>query len=48
MKKLLSCILIGGMCVALSGCGDTYEDTNGAEDFTLQTITDENIINMDY
>ena len=31
----------------LAGCGTQYEDTNGAEDFTLQTITDENIINLE-
>lgn len=35
------------MCLLLAGCGTEYEDTNGAEDFSLQTITDENIINLD-
>jgi len=48
MKKFLCCLFIGCMCFALSGCGgNSYEDTNGADDYTLQTITDENIINMD-
>lgn len=35
------------MCYALVGCGTEYEDTNGTEDFTLQTITDENIIQLE-
>ena len=48
MKKLLCCLFIGCMCFALSGCGgNSYEDTNGADDYSLQTITNENIINMD-
>ena len=46
MKKL-SVILIA-VCLALTlvGCGTQYEDTNGAEDFSLQTITDQDIINL--
>ena len=47
MKKLLSCLVIGCICCSLFGCGDSYEDTNGTEDYTLQTITDENIVKMD-
>lgn len=47
MKKFTQFILIFGMCLALVGCGDEYEDTNGEDNFSLQTITDENIINKD-
>jgi hypothetical protein len=47
MKKL--CLLILALCVTLTlvGCGTQYEDTNGAENFHLQTLTDENIIRLD-
>ena len=47
MKKLLSLLFVAVLCLSLTACGETYEDTNGADDFTLQTITDENIIKMD-
>lgn len=47
MKKFLSVFCMICMCLALVGCGTEYEDTNGADDFALQTITDENIINLD-
>lgn len=47
MKKILALILAGCMCFALGGCGTTYEDTNGDDDFTLQTITDENIVKLE-
>ncbi len=47
MKKILSLILVAIMCVGLVACGSKYEDTNGEDNFTLQTITDENIINLD-
>jgi len=30
-----------------TGTPETIADTNGADDFTLQTITDENIVNLD-
>lgn len=46
MKKFLSLLLIVCMCFSLVACGTEYEDTNGEEDFTLQTITDEEIINL--
>ena len=46
MKKLLSVLLVACMCLALTGCGMEYEDTNGEDDFTLQTITDDDIINL--
>lgn len=47
MKKLLSLILVGVMCLVLVACGKEYEDSNGEDDFSLQTITDENIINLE-
>ena len=47
MRKLLSLILICCLCFAFVGCGTKYEDTNGEDNFELETITDENIINMD-
>ena len=28
-------------------CGEEYADTNGADNYTLQTITDSNIINLE-
>ena len=46
MKKLLSLVLICCMCVAFVGCGEEYEDTNGPDNFSLQTITDEDIIHL--
>ena len=47
MKKILSILLICLLCTAMTGCGTTYEDTNGPDDYSLQTITDENIINLE-
>ena len=47
MKKMLSLLLIGTMCFSLIACGTEYEDTNGEDDLSLETITDENIINLD-
>ena len=46
MKKLLSLILVICVCFMCTGCGTEYEDTNGADNFTLQTITDDEIINL--
>lgn len=43
MKRILCIISVLLVCAALTGCTD-IEDTNGADDFTLRTITDENII----
>ena len=47
MKKVLCIVFI--LCISFTfvGCGTEYADTNGEKDFTLQTITDENIINME-
>ena len=42
-------VLVIACCVWLFlGRIDHIEDTNGADDFSLQTITEENIINLDF
>lgn len=46
MKRLLSIILVCCMCFVLTGCGPEYEDTNGEDNFKLQSITDDDIINL--
>ena len=46
MKKLLSIILMCCMCFALTGCGPEYEDTNGEDNYKLQSITDDDIIHL--
>lgn len=46
MKKPLSLLLAFLMVLALSACAAEYEDTNGDDNFALQTITDEDIINL--
>lgn len=47
MKKILYTALAAVLCFSLCACGTTYEDTNGENDYTLQTITDENIIHLE-
>ena len=47
MRKYLLTILAVCLALSLVGCGTQYEDTNGADNFSLQTITDQNIINLD-
>ena len=47
MKKLACLLLAGVMAFMLAGCGVEIEDTNGAEDYSLATITEQNIIDMD-
>ena len=47
MKKMLRLLLVACMCAVLAGCGEEYEDTNGPDNFELQTITDENIIHLE-
>jgi len=47
MKKLVCLLLAVVVSFSLAACGKEYEDTNGPDDYTLQTITDENIINLD-
>lgn len=34
------------LCIMLTACGTEYADTNGADDYTLQTITDEQIVDL--
>ena len=46
MKKFLSLILIACMSLAFAGCGPEYEDTNGENNFRLQTITNDEIIHL--
>ncbi len=46
MKRLLCMILCILLLTGITSCGKTYEDTNGENDFTLQSITDEDIINL--
>ena len=47
MKRFFCLFTAIVMCLTLVGCGTKYEDTNGPDDYSLQTITDENIINRD-
>ncbi len=46
MKRLAILAAAMLLCVGLAGCGTEYADTNGADDFSLQTISDEEIINL--
>lgn len=46
MKKFCALLLALTMLVSLSACGTKYEDTNGDADFSLQTITDQDIIHL--
>ena len=45
MVGVIVFVVVVGAWIMLGGT-DHIEDTNGAEDFSLQTITDEDIINM--
>lgn len=47
MKKSWALLLAAVLVFALAACGTEYADTNGDDDFTLQTITDENIVKLD-
>ena len=47
MKRLLVFLLTVSFMLSLTACGIEIEDTNGPDDYSLETITDENIINMD-
>lgn len=44
MKRLVAMLLTLSMLLSLTACGVSYEDTNGANNFALQSITDEDII----
>jgi len=47
MKKVLCLILALMFALALTSCGVEIADENGPDDYSLATITDENIINLD-
>lgn len=47
MKKRILTILAACLILMLAGCGTTYEDTNGPDNFSLQTITEQNILKLD-
>ena len=48
MKKVLVLLFAGFLCFSIAGCGgEDYEDSNGSDNFALQTITDKNIVNLD-
>lgn len=50
MKKIISLtltvVLTAAICLSFTGCGTEYEDTNGDDVYTLQTITDDDIIGL--
>ena len=46
MKKLIKMILVSSALCSLVGCGDKYEDTNGPDNYNLQTIRDSDIIEL--
>ncbi len=46
MKKLLCLLLCILLLTGITACGQKYEDTNGEDDYSLQTITDDDIINL--
>ena len=47
MKKAIYLLLVLLFSLSLTACGVEIEDTNGADDYSLNTITEENIISMD-
>ena len=47
MKKILCLIMVLGFAVLAVGCGPEIADTNGPDDYSLATITEDNIINQD-
>lgn len=47
MKKIWIFLMMMTLVLSLAACGEEYEDTNGEDDYTLQTITDENIIHLE-
>lgn len=46
MKKIFMIALCCLLILGIYGCGDKYEDSNGEDVYTLQTITDDDIINL--
>ena len=48
MKKAISLLLTALLLCALTACGSVkIEDTNGPDDLSLNTITDQNILKLD-
>lgn len=47
MRKVWKLVFIISVLLSLTACGSVYEDTNGDDDYELQTITEENIIALD-
>ena len=45
MKKTSRFILLLILLLTLTGCVEHIEDTNGADNFSLETITDQDILN---
>ena len=46
-KKVLSILLVLVFVLGFTACGVEIADNNGPDDYSLATITDENIINLD-
>ena len=48
MKRLFALLLCALMLVSLTACGSAkIEDTNGPDNFALNTVTDQNILKLD-
>ena len=47
MKKILCLIMALGFAIMAAGCGVEIADTNGPDDYSLTTITEDNIANQD-
>ena len=47
MKKILCLIMALGFAVLAVGCGPEIADTNGPDDYSLATVTEENVVNQD-
>ena len=48
MKRIFALLLTLALALSLTACASAkIEDTNGADNFTLNTITDQNILNLD-
>lgn len=46
MKKMIKMVLVSSLLLCLVGCGEKYEDTNGSDNYNLQTIRDSEIIEL--
>ena len=48
MKRIFALVLTLALVLSLTACGSAkIEDTNGADNFALNTITDQNILKLD-